>query len=190
MRAYTLPALTGLAVLAVACSPASSPDETDQQDGMDHGSDSSVMTHSMSGDEAAPVPGADDVAPVLDVRAVWMRPHPGGRDVTAAYFTARLSEGQRDTLVAARIEGAERVELHGHLMGEGGVMQMRALGPQEITAAGPMVFTPGGRHLMVYGLPTVVEGDEVEGVLVFERAGEVSVRFSVRSMPPGQVTEY
>jgi hypothetical protein len=126
----------------------------------------------------------------IDVRASWMRPHPGGRDVTAAYVVVELSEGSEDLLTAARIDGAERVELHGHFIGDGGVMQMREIGPQRVTDAGPLVFTPGGRHLMVFGLPTVVEGDSVEGVLEFQNAGDVSVTFAVRSMPPGQATEY
>jgi copper(I)-binding protein len=126
----------------------------------------------------------------INVRASWMRPHPGGRDVTAAYIVVNLSEGSEDLLTGARIEGAERVELHGHVFGEGGVMQMRAIGPQRVTDAGPLVFTPGARHLMVFGLPNVVEGDVVNGVLEFQNAGDVPVLFEVRSMPPGQVTDY
>ncbi|WP_300527633.1 copper chaperone PCu(A)C [Maricaulis sp.] len=145
--------------------------------------------HSEASAELAPLPD-DGVMPVVDVRAVWMRPHPGGRDVTAAYFTARLSEGAIDRLVEARIAGAGRVEMHGHSMNDEGMMQMHQIPPQDVTDAGPLVFTPGGRHLMVFGLDTVVEGDAVEGVLVFERSGEVPVTFQVRNMAPGQVTDY
>lgn len=158
------------------------------------GGDAPDAGHSMAGHgdasaELAPLPD-DGVTPVVDVGAVWMRPHPGGRDVTAAYFTARLSAGQIDRLVSARIDGAERVEMHGHSMSAEGMMQMHQIPPQDVTDAGPLVFTPGGRHLMVFGLATVVEGDSVDGVLVFERSGEVPVTFAVRSMPPGQVTDY
>ena len=132
----------------------------------------------------------DGVMPRIDVRMGWMRPHPNGRDVTAAYFTVYLAEGSIDRLVSADIEGAERVELHGHFMTDNGMMQMREIGPQEIVAAGPMNFVPGGRHLMVFGLAQVAEGDSVNGTLVFERAGEVDIVFDVRNAPPGMPTEY
>jgi hypothetical protein len=127
----------------------------------------------------------EGIVPSIDVQVAWMRPHPEGRDVTAAYFAARLAEGSADRLLAARIEGAGEVELHGHTMNDQGMMQMRAIGPQEVTSGTPLVFTPGGRHLMVFGLAPVSEGDSVAGVLVFERAGEVQVTFEVQSAPPG-----
>ncbi|WP_417484757.1 copper chaperone PCu(A)C [Maricaulis salignorans] len=132
----------------------------------------------------APLPD-DGVAPAIDVSAAWMRPHPQGRDVTAAYFTVSLDAGAADRLVSARIDGADRVELHGHTMDpETGMMQMRPIGPQEIGTAGPLLFAPGGHHLMVFGLDPVVEGQSVSGVLMFERAGEIPVEFDVRSTAP------
>lgn len=132
----------------------------------------------------------DGVTPVIDVRVVWMRPHPTGRDVTAAYFTLYLSEGHADRLIAARIDGASRVALHGHTMADNGMMQMRPIEAQDVVAGAPLIFAPGGRHLMVHGLAAVSEGDSVTGVLVFERAGEVEVTFQVQSSPPGLPTEY
>tara|TARA_R110000868_G_scaffold46352_3_gene153156 strand:+ start:12121 stop:12693 length:573 start_codon:yes stop_codon:yes gene_type:complete len=133
----------------------------------------------------------DGVTPTIDLRVAWMRPHPQGRDVTAAYFALYLASGSVDRLVSARIDGAERVEMHGHSMDpETGMMHMEAIGPQDVLAAGPLLFVPGGRHLMVFGLAPVVEGDSVNGVLVFERAGEVPVRFEVRAIAPGLATEF
>jgi len=160
-------------------------------DTMDHGNmDHGAMEHATPSAEAlAPLPD-DGVSPVINIRAAWMRPHPNGRDVTAAYVVVRLDAGAADRLTGAMIDGAERVELHGHIIGEGGMMQMRPIGPQDVTNEGPLVFTPGGRHLMVFGLPTVVEGDSVNGQLMFERAGTVDVTFEVRAMPPGNVTDY
>ena len=176
--------LAALASLSVAA--CSAPSETEEHAGMDHGD----MHHAEAGDTGALQPLADDgVTPVIDVRAAWMRPHPGGRDVTAAYFTVRLGEGSIDRLLGARIDGAERVELHGHTMSADGMMQMRPIGAQEVNADGPLVFTPGGHHLMVFGLATVVEGEQATGTLVFERAGEVPVTFEVRNMPPGMPSE-
>lgn len=139
----------------------------------------------MQAEAPAPLP-EDGIMPVVDVTGAWVRPHPGGRDVTAAYFTARLTEGAADRLTGARIEGAGAIELHGHTMDEQGMMQMRPVGPQDLAAGSELVFAPGGLHLMVFGLAPVTEGETLEGVLVFERAGEVPVRFDVRSTPPGR----
>ena len=171
-------------VSASACLLAACGGQEDAASGMDHGG-----SHDMSGqvmdaaavDSAARLPD-DGVVPDIEVSGSWMRPHPQGRDVTAAYFTARLASGAADRLLAARIDGAERVELHGHTMDpETGMMQMRPIGPQDLLAGGSLNFAPGGHHLMVFGLAPVVEGDSVDGVLVFERAGEVPVQFAVRS---------
>ncbi|WP_394693334.1 copper chaperone PCu(A)C [Hyphobacterium sp.] len=147
-----------------------------------------LSAHGNSGtEEQDPVA---EQATTIDIRASWMRPHPAGRDVTAAYVVLNLSEGSEDLLESVEIEGAERVELHGHFMTSEGVMQMREIGPQRVGDEGPLVFTPGGRHLMVFGLAPVAEGDRVSGTLHFQNAGAVPVTFEVRSMPPGQTTEY
>lgn len=149
----------------------------------------SVAADAIAGDTqnanmVAPAP-SEDVMPVIEVHAAWMRPHPQGRDVTAAYFALDLASGRSDRLVSARIDGAERVEMHGHSMDpQTGMMHMEAIGPQDLLAGARMLFVPGGRHLMVFGLNPVEEGDSVAGVLVFERAGEVPVTFEVRSTLP------
>lgn len=135
--------------------------------------------------EAVPAPLPEDgMAPVVAVTGAWIRPHPQGRDVTAAYFTAMLANGSTDRLTGARIDGAERIELHGHTMNEQGMMQMRPVGPQDIAPGDSLAFAPGGLHLMVFGLAPVAAGDMVEGVLEFERAGDVPVRFEARNSPP------
>lgn len=135
-------------------------------------------------------PDVSQGAVEIEVRAAWMRPHPAGRDVTAAYVVVQLASGNEDLLTGARIDGASRVELHGHEMTADGMMQMRAIPPQRVGTEGPLVFTPGGRHLMVFGLAPVAEGDSVAGVLEFQNAGEVPVTFEVHSMPPGMPGEY
>lgn len=168
-----------------ACSPAPDAETpaTDAHAGMDHSAHGEMDHYVAETTALDPLPD-DGVMPQVVLETAWMRPHPGGRDVTAAYFTASLAQGAVDRLTAARIDGAERVELHGHSMDDAGMMRMFETGPQDVTAAEALVFAPGGLHLMVFGLDTVVEGDVVSGVLVFERAGEVAVEFPVQSSAP------
>jgi len=172
---------------ALALTACGNPETESAEDMADHIAHDDIPVVGFGLDAQGPVEAQQTA---INVRASWMRPHPGGRDVTAAYVVVNLSEGSEDLLTGARIEGAERVELHGHIIGDGGVMQMRQIGPQLVTDAGPLVFTPGARHLMVFGLANVIEGDVVNGVLEFQNAGDVAVAFEVRSMPPGQVTDY
>lgn len=147
------------------------------------------MSHDAMPAMEEPTPVVAQAETAVEIRSAWMRPHPQGRDVTAAYFAASLTEGSEDLLVSARIDGAERAELHTHTMSEDGVMQMREVGPQVLGEGELLVFAPGGLHLMVFGLPTVTEGETVSGTLVFQNAGEIAVTFAVTSTAPGQGSE-
>lgn len=133
---------------------------------------------------------AADQETAIEILAAWIRPHPAGRDVTAAYMTVSLTAGPGDFLEAAEIDGAERVELHGHFMTPEGVMQMREIDAQRVDYDGSLVFTPGGRHLMVFGLAPLTEGELVRGSLIFRNAGSVPVTFEARSVPPEPNTDY
>ncbi|WP_291843822.1 copper chaperone PCu(A)C [Maricaulis sp.] len=171
---FLLPAI-GLAV--TACGGGSDPVEPEAA----HQADGAM--HAMDGAQPGALPD-DGVMPVVDIGLAWMRPHPQGRDVTAAYFSASLSQGHADRLLSARIDGATRVEMHGHIMDDQGMMRMRPVPPQDLNDTGALIFRPAGLHLMVHGLAAVAEGDRVGGVLVFERSGEVPVVFQVRNTPP------
>lgn len=176
-------------VMVLGLSLAACGGETGSDQSATAGDDHAMAGHNMSApmtDASAPAALPDDgIAPVIEIRTAWMRPHPQGRDVTAAYFSAALGAGSADRLAGARIDGAERVEMHGHTLDPAtGMMQMHPIPPQDLLADAAMTFAPGGRHLMVFGLAPVVEGDRVEGVLEFERAGDVPVSFEVRSTMP------
>ncbi|MBR9825093.1 MAG: copper chaperone PCu(A)C [Alphaproteobacteria bacterium] len=167
------------ALVLAACGDSRSTDTAE----MDHGSMQHGAVETSETDSLAPLPD-DGTVTVVNISQAWMRPHPGGRDVTAAYFTASLAEGSADRLVAARIDGAERVELHTHTMNDQGMMQMREIPAADLTGEGDLEFRPGGLHLMVFGLATVVEGDQVSGELDFERAGTIAVTFPVQINAP------
>lgn len=171
---FLLPAI-GLVV--AACGDGSDPVQSEaghHADGTMHAADDARLS---------PLP-EDGITPVVDIRRAWIRPHPQGRDVTAAYFQAVLTDGHADRLVSAEIDGASRVEMHGHTMDDQGMMRMRPVGPQDLDDTGPLVFAPAGLHLMVHGLAPVAEGDQVAGTLVFERAGPVPVNFAVQAFAP------
>jgi len=133
----------------------------------------------------SPDVGAPEVdataAPALTIEDAWMRPPLGGRDVASGYLTVRNAGGS-DRLVAARCSCAETTELHTHVH-HGDAMRMEPVTGYDVPAGGELSIVPGGHHLMFFGVvPGLGDGDRVDLVLVFERAGEVAVRADVRPL--------
>ena len=69
-----------------------------------------------------------------------------------------------------------------------GIARMVHLDAVEIPAGGTVHFAPGGLHIMIMGLQPgeLQAGETLDAVLVFDRAGEVPVTFTVEAMPMGE----
>lgn len=108
-------------------------------------------------------------------------PEPAAPDVAAVYATIGDPGPDGDTLVAARTDVAERVELHESVIGDDGSARMVELEEGIDVAAGEgAVLERGGLHLMLMGLTTeLVEGDRYELTLEFARGGEATVDVEV-----------
>jgi copper(I)-binding protein len=123
---------------------------------------------------AAQQPKADSVA----VSEAWARATPGGVRNGAAFLQITAS-GAGDRLMDVRSGAAGRVELHSHIH-EAGVMKMRRVEAIDVPAGKPVVFKPGGLHIMLMDLKQPLKaGEQVDLTLVFEKAGEIEVRASV-----------
>ncbi len=115
------------------------------------------------------------------IEDAWIRVPPAGAPVAGGYMVLHNPGSQDDRLLAVRSPMAERVEIHEMRM-DGEVMQMRELPNGLQLAAGHTVtLGPGSTHLMfMQPRAGLAVGNEVEAVLVFEGAGERTVRFQVR----------
>ncbi|WP_416896273.1 MAG: copper chaperone PCu(A)C [Minwuia sp.] len=117
----------------------------------------------------------------IHVGDAWARAPIGLGTSTAGYLEIFEMDGKGDRLIGARSEMADRVELHTHTQVDG-VMRMRPLEALEIKPMGGGDLQPGGHHLMIMGLKqTVKPGDRIPVTLIFEKAGEMPVRFTVRA---------
>jgi hypothetical protein len=115
----------------------------------------------------------------LTVVAPWARATPGGAKVAGAYLEIRAPAGVEDKLLSARSPVAAVVELHDHI-NEGGVMRMRRIESIPIKGAKSVVLKPGGLHVMLMDLKgPLVAGQQIEITLVFEKAGEVTIKVPV-----------
>lgn len=94
----------------------------------------------------------------------------GGGETAVVYLVA---EGGADRLVDVEVDGIIG-HFHETVLDEDGRMTMRPhAGPLTVTPPSPLVFEPGGLHIMLTGLDPGLwtPGDRVEVILVWEEAG-------------------
>lgn len=120
----------------------------------------------------------------LSVSNAWAAPTPSGVDVSAGYLTITNGASAEDHLLSATSPRAARVEAHEMTM-DGSVMRMRALERLSIPARGEAQLSPGGAHLMFFGVQDpFAEGQSIPVRLVFEHAGAIDVTLPVHRTAP------
>lgn len=116
----------------------------------------------------------------LTVTEVVARPGPEG-GISGAFLTIVNSGPTADRLLSVRTPVAPLAELH-ETIDDNGVLKMR-LAPNgfEVPAKGKLELKPGGKHAMFTGLTSAVAvGSEIELTLVFEKAGELTIKAPVK----------
>ena len=116
----------------------------------------------------------------LVIEHPWSRATPPGAKVGGAYFTMTNNGKERDQLIAASADVAERAEFHRMSM-NGDVMTMAKLEkPISIDPGETIYFEPGSLHLMLFGLKQpLLEGKSFSGTLEFEKAGITQLSFKI-----------
>ena len=100
---------------------------------------------------------------------------------TGGVFMTVVGGAEPDTLVGARFEGAQDVQVHETYDAGDGLRGMREVPAGVPVPAGATVrLAPGGYHVMLLGLSRpLAEGDSLDLVAEFARAGAVPVRVAV-----------
>ncbi|MEO9650801.1 MAG: copper chaperone PCu(A)C [Roseobacter sp.] len=95
----------------------------------------------------------------------------------AAFLVLENTGSTADRLMGVRSEVAKRVELHTHIDQGDGVMKMSKIEEGiEIPAGTVYTMQRGGDHVMFMGvIDPLVQGEDIEIVLTFEQAGDVTV---------------
>ncbi len=132
---------------------------------------------------AAPAFAHDYEAGDLKIEHPWSRATPPTARVGAGYLGIVNLGATPDRLIGASSSAAGRIEIHEMRM-DGNVMRMRVLPSGLPLPAGKAVaLRPGGIHLMLIDLRgPLKQGSAVPVTLIFERAGQIDVEFSVE--PP------
>jgi copper(I)-binding protein len=131
---------------------------------------------SSSAPTASPGPAAEIV-----VTDAWLRSTPNG--LGAAYFD--IMAPTDDRLIGASVDPTIAGEVEVHEIAENdGRMVMRQVEGISLRAGEPVSLEPGGFHLMLLDMPTMLAvGERIEIRLVLEVAGSVTILAEVRESP-------
>lgn len=121
---------------------------------------------------------------IMQVTNPWIRPAGKGRN-TALFFRVVNDTNEGDSLISARSDLSEKVEVHETFEKGADMMGMREVEYVEIAAGKVTEFKPMDFHVMLIGLTNdLTEGDSGEVTLVFKNKGEVKVTAPVKDNMP------
>lgn len=121
----------------------------------------------------------------LSIDHPWARATAPGAPVGGGFMSISNTGDQPDRLLGGSADFASEVQIHESSTADG-MMRMRHL-PEGLVVpeGGNLVLKSGSYHLMFVGLQRrLVEGERETVTLMFERAGEIEVEFSVAG--PGE----
>ncbi len=123
-----------------------------------------------------------DTAPPLIISDAVIREMAPGRDTGVAYLNIENLSKQTLTLNYVQSERTDTIEVHQHLY-EDGVMKMRPLAHLMVAPGEKVVFSPGGFHLMLFGVDAPLkEGETLDLVFEFQNLEPVTVTATVKRL--------
>lgn len=131
----------------------------------------------------SPVLARDYTLGAIRIDQPWSRATPASAQTAGGYMTLTNKGTEPDRLIAVESAAAGRAELHEMKM-DGSIMRMRELEKGVALAPGATVeLKPGGYHVMFMQLKEPLKkGQSVPVVLVFEKAGRISVDMQVEAL--------
>lgn len=116
----------------------------------------------------------------LVIQGAWARPASAGEN-GAAYFVIENWTMTDDILLSVSSEIASATEVHMSMADANGVMSMQMQESIPVPAKATVKFEPGGLHVMFVNLNrNLIVGDTFTLILLFEKAGEVSLQVKVK----------
>lgn len=120
---------------------------------------------------------AEEHPAALHIHDVYARVNGGVGKTGAVFMMIHNNTETDDRLLGVSGDVAKVVELHTHIQGDDGVMQMRKIeGGVPLPSGAMHEFARGGDHVMLMGLTRALkDGDHFPLTLVFEKGGEITV---------------
>jgi hypothetical protein len=137
-----------------------------------------VGTHRTDGSYPFTLAAADASTITLD--HPWARPTAGAATTGVVYFTV-TDKGSADHLVKVSTPIAATAELH-ETINDNGIMKMRSVPSIALEPGKPVMFKPGGYHVMLMGLKSPLKvGDSFPLTLTFEHTQPITVSAKVEA---------
>jgi periplasmic copper chaperone A len=119
-------------------------------------------------------------AGAIVVEAPWSRATPGGAKVGGGYMRITNTGTGPDRLVGGSTVVAERFEVHRSTVADGIARMEPVAGGVEIAPGQTVELKPGSLHAMFVNLRQGLKpGETVDGMLVFEKAGVLKLKYHV-----------
>ncbi len=120
---------------------------------------------------------------LITIKDAWIRPA-AAKANSALFFEVVNNSSSPDTLLSAKGNLSEIVEIHETYKKENDIMGMREVHNVPIPAKSIVKFKPGALHIMLIGLTKDVRlGEQYDLVLQFKNAGTIKVKAVVQDMP-------
>jgi len=111
----------------------------------------------------------------IEIGHVWTRATAAGMTTAAIYFPLLNTGSAPDKLIGATSDLAGKIEIHQDL-NENGISKMRKLDMLPLDPNIPVALSPGGTHLMAFGVKQQLkQGEKFPLTLQFEKAGTIKV---------------
>ena len=112
----------------------------------------------------------------------WMRAMPPGQHNSAAYITLVNHSTEPRFLISASSEAARSVEIHSSRQSDG-MWRMQSLEKLALPVGEKVLLSPGGVHLMVFGLLQAPQaGDKIPFELLLDNGDIVNTTAEVLSV--------
>lgn len=130
--------------------------------------------------------GTSGAGAALSIADPWAKAADDG--MTAAFGTVRNDGDQAVTIIGARTDAAQEVQLHETADdGSGGMSMQEKEGGFELAAGATLELTPGGEHLMLMGLTAPLQpGDALDITLELADGTEVPFTATVKDYAGAQ----
>jgi len=111
----------------------------------------------------------------------WIRMVPKVSPNSAAYLEIRNGTGKAITLTGIQSRLADRIEIHNVETDANGTMKMFEIDAVTIEPAEAAQLSPGGMHIMIFGLAQPLnEGEMATMLLSFDEQPPIPVNFTVK----------
>jgi len=121
----------------------------------------------------------------LGISAAWAAPSSLSRRTASVYLTIENTGQRPDQLIAAHTPAAEEIELRSHRTGEV-VGRARRVVSVALPAGGKVELRPGAEHIALIDVKQPLKpGDSLAVLLMFEKAGVVTITVPVATGKPG-----